>query len=272
MFDQHLHTTFSPDASPLATFEAYIKKALEKGLTHLTFTDHVDFDCPVPLFQQIPDYLAYFNRLNAAFKNAPVTAHMGVELGYQSHVLKAMEAFTAAHPFACVLLSLHYVNGLDPYDGSLFKNRSIKEALTLYFEAVEEAITRFPSFDILAHIDYVFRYLPGGLSVVTLTDYEDVLTRIFKRLIDQGKILELNTAPWRKSYAINAPVKVLYDMYYQSGGRRISLGSDAHDVNDLSADFDQAAQMLTDIGFESIHMVTQNEVKTVPLSTFMASS
>jgi len=42
MFDYHVHTTFSPDAqSPM---EEVVISAIEKGLTEICFTDHIDYD------------------------------------------------------------------------------------------------------------------------------------------------------------------------------------------------------------------------------------
>lgn len=62
--DCHIHTYFSPDADPKATFESYIKQAKSIGIQQLTFTDHVDFDAVHPLFSKMIDYDQYIRTFN----------------------------------------------------------------------------------------------------------------------------------------------------------------------------------------------------------------
>ena len=269
MRDQHCHTIYSPDASKESTFEAYIKSAEKKGLSHLTFTDHVDYEANAKIFDQIPDFTAFENALKAVQKNTNVKLQMGVELGYQPHVLDRMNALVKAHDFGLVILSVHYVKGFDPYDGSLFKGRSLVDALKLYFETVLEAIQAFDDFQILAHIDYVFRYLDNGLEGVNFDHFSSILDAIFKTLIKKNKVLEVNTAPYRKSYAVSEPVYALIKRYYDVGGRLISLGSDAHHPNDLTADFKQAAKRLQAIGFQDTIFIENQTQEQVPLSAFL---
>lgn len=269
MRDQHCHTIYSPDASDESTFEAYIASAEKKGMTHLTFTDHVDYEANAKIFDQIPDFTAFKNTLNTVQKNTNVKLQMGVELGYQPQVLDRMKALVGAHDFDLVILSVHYVKGLDPYDGSLFKGRTVDEALTLYFDTVLEAIQAFDDFQILGHIDYVFRYLDQGIKGVNLEHFNPILDAIFQTLIKKNKVLEVNTAPYRESYAVSEPVYALIKRYYDLGGRRISLGSDAHHPDDLIADFQLAAKRLLSIGFQDTIFIENQAHMHVPLRSFL---
>ncbi len=269
MRDQHCHTIYSPDASKESTFEAYIASAEKKGLSHLTFTDHVDYEANAKIFDQIPDFTAFENALKAVQKNTNVKLQMGVELGYQPHVLDRMNALVGAHDFDLVILSVHYVRGLDPYDGSLFEGRSLDDALTLYFKTVLEAIQVFDDFQILAHIDYVFRYLDHGIEGLNMDHFIHILDAIFKTLIKKNKVLEVNTAPYRKPYAVSEPVYALIKRYYDVGGRLISLGSDAHHPDDLIADFHQAAKKLQTLGFQEVVFIESRAHKRLALNTFL---
>ncbi len=268
MRESHCHTIHSPDASREATLTAYVKTAENRGLTHLTFTDHVDYEAKAKIFDQIPDFTAIKQSIDSLQKTTPVTLQMGVELGYQPQVLTQMNALIAAHPFDQVILSVHYVKGFDPYDGSLFEGRSKEAALTLYFEAVLEAIEAFDDFHILAHIDYVFRYLDGGIDDLDLTAFTPLLDPIFQTLIQKKKVLEVNTAPYRKSYAVSEPFYALIAHYYALGGRLISLGSDAHHPHDLLADFKAAATRLKAIGFETVTFIENQRQTSTPLNRF----
>ena len=266
MRESHCHTIHSPDASREATLEAYIKTAEKKGMTHLTFTDHVDYEAKAKIFDQIPDFTAVKQSIDSLQKTTPVTLQMGVELGYQPQVLDQMNTLVNTHPFDQVILSIHYVRGLDPYDGSLFEGRSKEAALTLYLEAVLEAVESFDDFHILAHIDYVFRYLEGGFNELNLTAFTPLLDAIFQTLIQKNKVLEVNTAPYRKPYAVDEPVYALIEHYFALGGRLISLGSDAHHPSDLVVDFKAAATRLKAIGFEEVTFIETQRLTSIPLS------
>jgi len=269
MRESHCHTIHSPDASKDATLDAYIKTAEKRGMTHLTFTDHVDYEAKAKIFDQIPDFSVIKASLDSLQKTTSVNLQMGVELGYQPQVLNRMNALVNTHPFDQVILSVHYVKGLDPYDGSLFEGRSKEAALTLYFKAVLEAVESFDDFHILAHIDYVFRYLDDGIDDLDLTALTPLLDPIFQTLIEKNKVLEVNTAPYRKPYAVKEPVYAFIEHYYASGGRLISLGSDAHHPHDLMADFKAAALKLKAIGFETVTSIENKRHIAMPLSRFI---
>jgi len=263
MIDQHTHTIFSPDASKDATFENYIASLNEKKLTSITFTDHCDFDCPTPLFHTIPDFYDFKRRLDEAQLNTSTLLQFGVELGYQPHIVGAMKQLVESHPFDAVLLSLHYVDGLDPYDGSFFKGRSLNEGYQRYFEEVLDAITAFDEFQILAHLDYIFRYSLEKTDAVDITLFYPILDAIFEVLIKRQKVLELNTSPWRKDYQNTRPNLGLIQRYYEKGGRLISLGSDAHQPSDVGADFDKAIGFLKTVGLTSLAWVKEKKIEEI---------
>jgi histidinol-phosphatase (PHP family) len=265
MIDQHTHTVFSPDASKEATFENYLTILNQKKVKAITFTDHCDFDCPAPLFNQIPDFVSFKRRLHQAQESTDTLLQMGVELGYQPHVLEAMKQLVAAHPFDTVLLSVHYMDGLDPYGGEFFRDKTLTQSYQRYFETALEAIKTFDGFHILAHLDYIFRYSLEKTDAVNLTPFYDVLDAIFETLITKNKVLELNTSPYRKDYQNKTPNLDIIKRYFEKGGRLISLGSDAHTPKDVGADFDQAKAFLKSTGFKTLTWVKQGTLVSVEL-------
>ena len=52
--DYHMHSNFSDDSD--ARMEDMIKSSIDKGLTHIAITDHVDFLYPDPNFPFMIDY------------------------------------------------------------------------------------------------------------------------------------------------------------------------------------------------------------------------
>jgi histidinol-phosphatase (PHP family) len=265
MIDQHTHTFFSPDASKEATFENYLNILNQKKVKAITFTDHLDFDCPVPLFNLIPDFIRFKRHLNKAQENTETLLQMGVELGYQPSVLEAMKQIVSIHAFDTVLLSVHYIDGLDPYGGEFFKDKTLTQSYQRYFETALEGIEAFDGFHILAHLDYIFRYSLEKTDAVNLKPFYPVLDAIFEALIKKNKVLELNTSPYRKDYQNKTPNLALIKRYFEKGGRLISLGSDAHHPKDVGADFDIAKAFLKDTGFKALTWVKQGTFISVEL-------
>ncbi|HEY8805378.1 MAG TPA: phosphoesterase, partial [Clostridium sp.] len=64
--------------------------------------------------------------------------------------------------------------------------------------------------------------------------------------------IELNTSGLR--YKLNSmhPSREILKRYLELGGKIITIGSDAHVLNDLWADFDKAIVELKEIGFKEI--------------------
>ena len=108
--DSHIHTNYSPDAVPRATFQAYINKALELGLTELTFTDHVDIDAVHPLFHQSIDYDSYLMEFRKIQNTSPIPLRLGVEIGYQQHVKQEIIDFISKYSFDFVILSTNFAS------------------------------------------------------------------------------------------------------------------------------------------------------------------
>ena len=98
-------------------------------------------------------------------------------------------------------------------------------------------------FDVLAHIDYISRYIDVSDPYIRLAEHGEILEELFKELLNNGKILELNTKLLFKQEAVIALEK-LYQLYYDLGGRYVTLGSDAHHASDIAKNFQQAIGIL----------------------------
>ena len=234
--DSHIHTWYSPDADPEATFEGYIEQAIRLGLTELTFTDHVDFDAVHPLFHNMIDYEDYIQAFRLAQKNAPIPIKLGVEIGYQSHVKQDIKTFLATYPFDFVILSLHYLEGKDLYTQEYFAGKTEEEAYRIYFETLLEAVQTMDEFDVIGHFDYIPRYSPYGDYDYAM--FQDIIDDILQTLIQKGKGLEINTSGYKTEGRAYPRVEVLR-RFVELGGTRITVGSDSHRYEELGRNFEQ---------------------------------
>jgi histidinol-phosphatase (PHP family) len=235
MMDTHIHTKYSKDADSLATFEAYINRALELNISHLIFTDHHDIDPAHPLFKIPIDYDMYVKDFEKIKKNSKVKVSLGVEVGYQTHVKDEIKTFLNMYPFEFVILSIHYIEKKDLYSGEYFKGKTKFEAYDLYFKTCLEAILEIDDFHTFGHLDYIPRYAPYDDYVYE--DHKDRIDLILKALISKGKMLEINTSGFVTEKRMYPKIDMI-DRYFELGGTYISIGSDAHNVNELGRYFD----------------------------------
>ncbi len=233
--DTHLHTHYSKDADPNATFSAYIQKAIERGLTSLTFTDHHDIDPAHPLFKDPIDFKAYYQDFLSIKATSPIMIHFGVEVGYQSHTQDALKLFLKSYPFEHVILSVHYVDKQDLYTQQFFQGKTKQQAYQRYFEACLEAVTTIDDFDTFGHLDYIPRYAPFG--DYEYETYRAILDQILTVLIAKNKALEINTSGFVTEGRTYPRVEVI-KRYQALGGTKFTYGSDAHHVDQLGRYFD----------------------------------
>ena len=253
MIDQHSHTLESPDATKNATLENYLEKVKKLKLKGLTFTDHLDFDSPVELFDAYPDFNRLF-REKKRLNEVQDTCHfgVGVELGWQPQSETKMQDLTSKHPFDFVIMSLHVGDGLDFHNGDFFEKYGREKGIRRYFELVLESLKNNPDFDVYGHIDYISRYVPGYPKAYRYVEHKSIIDEILTRIITHDKAIEINTSS--SKYGLDAfnPRFEVVKRYFELGGRKITLGSDAHDPNALARDFDKALEELKSIGFKAI--------------------
>lgn len=257
-YDYHLHTAFSGDSN--TPMEEMILKGIELGLTGMCFTEHNDFDypvteqCPAGTFEVNPDsYLydlikykeKYADKINVLF---------GVEIGLQPHIAKKNAAFAKAHEYDFIIASSHMCNGQDPYYPEFFEGKTLEEAYREYYISILDNIKVFSNFDVYGHLDYIFRYGPGKEGNFSYGKYQDIIDKILDKLISDGKGIELNTKMLGDTEITGTgetvPCIAILRRYKELGGEIITVGSDAHTPDKITANYDTAVSILSDCGFK----------------------
>lgn len=261
LLDNHVHTTFSNDGKD--TMENVIKRAINIGVKHLTFTDHLEYN-PDGFSLNCNEYINVINEYKEKYKKS-IEILSGVEVGYQSHLKKDIEAIINENPFDFVLCSTHSVKEISVSGPKYFKGLSKEEAYTRYFETLLKSVKEFNNFDSYGHLDYIIRYGGYEESKVIYNDYKDVLDSILKVIIASGNGIEINTSGYR--YGMNAmhPNLEILSRYKELGGEIITVGSDSHRAIDVCADFDKAFEMLSYIGYKYVCKFKERRAEFIPL-------
>lgn len=241
LYDSHVHTIFSVDAD--TTIAEAIREAESKGIG-LVITDHMDWDFPAPF----PDFrvdLEGFFREYAPLRSENLL--LGIELGLTVNSLAKGNEIAASRDFDFVLGSVHVMNGREVDD-------------TLYLEQDERAVYRAylteaamlletANVDAFAHVDYPLRTTSTELPY---EDYRAEFAALFNVLVRRKLVLELNTSRLADE-AARMNLMDIYRAYRECGGQYVTLGSDAHEPQEIADNFTIAADFLRETGLIPVH-------------------
>ena len=260
--DQHTHSNFSTDSG--ATPESMVQGAIEKGLTQLTLTDHMDLDYPgttkeEPLFEfNTTDYFATLTPLKEKYSDS-LYLGIGIELGLRpgrEDLNKQMNTLLADYPFDFVLGSVHLLDNDDPYYESYWQGRTAKDILTKYFNDMLTSLTEYDNFDSLGHLDYLIRYIPPfcGEKDYLFKEYQEAIDEIFSLLINKNKALEINTAGLIKGLPCFHPKLEVLKRYLELGGELLTIGSDGHSPDKIGTEFAKTEELLKSCGVKGYYV------------------
>lgn len=252
--DYHLHTDFSSDSK--TPMEEMILAGIKKGLRTMCFTEHMDYDYPVPsddptltFLVDMDSYLAKTKELAAKYVGK-CDILFGIELGVQPHLYDDLKNLTTFYPFDFVIGSTHLIDGIDPYFPDFFEERGEKAAYERYFELCAENIKSFPTLDAFAHLDYIVRYGPNQNKFYSYKEYSEYIDEILKLLIYNGIALEVNTGSFKYGMNVTNPNLDIIKAYHRMGGELITVGSDAHVPEFIANKFDFVSELLKQAGFK----------------------
>ena len=86
-------------------------------------------------------------------------------------------------------------------------------------------------------------------KTVSYDEFREELEAILDLLIEKGKGLEVNSSGYRYGLDSPHPNLAILKRYREKGGRIVTLGSDAHQTDQLGAGLAEAAELLREAGF-----------------------
>ena len=253
LWDTHMHCHFSGDSD--AHPEDMINAALNKNLSGICFTDHMDLDYPkhpsekTDFTLDLESYHSSISKLIAKYQNI-FNILFGIELGLQPHIANENSKIANSYPFDFIIGSSHVVHKIDPYYPEYYKDKTEDEAYQEYFESILENIESFSDFDVYGHIDYVVRYGPNRNQFYSYQKFSDIIDEILCRLISKGKGIEINTGGFKYGLDHPNPTEDIIKRYRQLGGEIITIGADSHKPEHVAYDFDKVPAILKEAGFE----------------------
>ncbi|MDO5726265.1 MAG: histidinol-phosphatase HisJ family protein [Tissierellia bacterium] len=239
--DQHMHSSFSIDS--FTSIEEYLNTTCGKIIT----TEHIDFDCVVDNGRDaLFDYEKYVKEIERLKNIYGDRILKGVEIGYEKTAKERISKYLLDKEFDLLLLSVHQGDGID-YMWPLERDEFLK-ILPIYYEQVLESIEVFHEhFDIVAHLDFILRN--KDYSMEDIYPHEERLVAILEAIKKYDLQLELNTRGLFKFENVEY-YDYLFNLYRDLGGKKISIGSDAHITAHYKLGFDEAIDFVKGHGLE----------------------
>ncbi|MCI8865699.1 MAG: histidinol-phosphatase HisJ family protein [Lachnospiraceae bacterium] len=257
--DYHVHTEFSDDST--YPMEDVVKDAVRLGFDEICFTDHVDYGVKVdwdskeevtyrdgePLANvDYPKYVEQVRNLQEAYQGK-ISLKLGMEFGVQMHTIPQFEALFSRYPFDFILLSVHQVEDKEFWTQDFQRGRTQKEYNERYYEEMLNLVNHYHNYSVLGHLDLIVRY--DEMGVYPFAKVKPYIEEILKRVIKEGKGIEVNTSSHRYGLADSTPSKEILRLYRELGGEVITIGSDSHKPEHLGTYLEEAKGLLKSLGF-----------------------
>ncbi len=270
MFDLHIHSKNSPDSKQ--TIEEICEAAITQGLRGFALCDHVD----TWFFEKDNMYTALQNSIRDVQKAQSLYGDkldilQGVEMAEYLSFPEKAERILALTDFDVILGSVHslYYEDIDDaysrVDFSVMPEEKIRGFLKTYFFRMKEMIDG-TDFDVLSHLTCPLRYINGKYRRnIDAMDFREDIREILDMIIGKDIAMEINTSGVGGFYDEYMPDRRIWKLYADMGGRKITVGSDAHIPQSVGNAFPQTAALLQDMGFSHYFVYRQRQAQAYPL-------
>jgi histidinol-phosphatase (PHP family) len=286
LLDYHTHTNLTQTDHALGSMKEYVEQAVARGLAEFGFSEHLFVSQMNPIRN-----LKISNGVNDATANSNLSQHkevkllaklfedyfanirtlqnkypqiklkIGIEIDYVPEYTELIQVILTKYPFDYVIGSIHYLDGWgfdNPIEKDGYSTRDINQVYLKYLEQIE-LCAKSGLVDIIGHLDLVkiFGYRPTE-------NIMPAVEKTIKTIAEMNIAVEINTAGLRKPVGEIYPQENWLRLCYQYH-LPVTLGSDAHQPQDVGADFEQAIMLLKTVGYTQLASFTQRERTLLPI-------
>ena len=251
--DAHLHTDLSPDSR--VPMELYAAQAFERGIPEIALTDHLDFMPGAPAYEyaDYPRRQRLIGDLQERWAGK-VRIRFGVELTYQNRYEDEIREHLRTHSYDYAIGSVHATSD-GPYHrsrvASFAAGKTLAEAVAPYFGEVAVAI-RSGLFDTIGHMDQCKRWLLPWFPTSAYAAAPELYEPLLVALVESGTALEVNASGLRHPERETYPGPRVVARYRELGGRRVTIGSDAHLPHCFAFGLEEACEIVAAAGFDRL--------------------
>ena len=269
--DIHTHSSFSHDG--ISSADEMFCAAKEKGVKYFGVSEHFDYKDGKKLTWTNPQYFAYDRAIKEKYeKDGKMVILVGAEFSQmQSEEFFDVDSATKNEPYFNAVKDLikeykpdFVVNSV--HSRAFIENNPKDKAYRRYLTEVLQSLEVPFEYDIVAHLGYCERYAPYEDRKFYYAEYKELFDEIFKKIIEKGKILEVNGKSSKEDDGRSfCPNEELLTAYYNAGGREISYASDAHDTKSILQNRETIVAVLKRIGFEYLTVPVCGEHRRIEI-------
>lgn len=262
LIDCHTHTQFSMDSE--ADINACIGKAIDMGLSAYAITDH----CECSTWYKKDHYsdtdnFDYFNYKQDFYNSLSAVTELkekykdfnlicGIEMGQATQDIEVAEKILADERLDFIIGSMHQLKGEKDFYYIDYENMSTDEIYNLlerYFNEVYR-LCKMNCFDVLGHLTYCLRYMKCRNNInPDISRFDEIIAESFRILAQNGKGIEINTSGIRQGFGDVFPCLKYVKLFRDLGGEVLSIGSDAHTVEDIGKNIADGLETAKAAGF-----------------------
>ncbi len=274
LMDLHTHTHHSPDAKN--TVAERIAAAQTMGLQIMAITDHCEVNhyYPAAYYNETPcDEIFHNGKATFEHSVAETVALQydcrnllllcGTELGQIPQCPEIAQKLYEYPSIDIVIGSIHELPNLPDFYFIDYNAYDIPALIQRYFDEVL-ALARTDCYDVLAHLTYALRYLPDR-QCYDVSPHLETIDEIFRILMQKDKALELNGSGLKAEHEYTDPDIFLLKRYFELGGRRLTLATDAHDTRYLGYRMNDMEQIVKSIGFTELTYFRKHKPYSIKL-------
>ena len=254
------HTHLRPDRTdtPPAKFftaenvQRYLDAAAARGIAELGFSEHVyRFRESLDIWQHpfwrecaldsLDEYVEFLTGM-------PVK--VGLEVDWIPGREEAIARLIGDRPWDYIIGSVHFIadRAVDHDGYDIWETSSPDEVWTRYFETLGEAAAS-GLFDVLAHPDLVKVW--GSARPDPPRPRREYYELALERIAAADVAIEVSTAGLRKPVGEMYPTQELLELLV-AAGKPVSLSSDAHEPESIGHGYDNALQLMRDVGVQRV--------------------
>ncbi|MBN1755369.1 histidinol-phosphatase [bacterium] len=263
--DYHIHPGYSVDAR--GNVEEFTREAISKGLGKICFTTHVDLNPQRKvwdLYINLGGKYSRFNRENfsryteevrriARKYSSKIDVACGAELSYGRHFEDILLDFINGYDLDFIIGSVHCLGNVSITSSQevfgYFRSHGLKELVQDYYSALYYCVD-FGRFGAIGHLDCYKKYGLAYYGPQILTAHREFINPVLELMAQKGVGLEINTSARRKGHQEFYPSNEILEMAYRAGIKLASIGSDAHQPDQVGFLIPDAYELAQDIGFD----------------------
>lgn len=259
----HVHTCY---CHGIGNPEEYVKEAVSQGIKSMGFSSHAPLPYANPYVineENLDQYINDINSLKLKYKNK-INIFLGLEVDFFPELLR-FNKFRA--------MGLDYIIGSNHFvgrkndgeyarpefsDAISFLENDARGVIENYYHLICQ-MAQLEKPDIIAHLDFIKKVNSNNI-------YFDEEEMWYKKMVVETLnciskttcIVEVNTSgAARKSNKWLFPSIWILEKCFELG-IKITLSSDAHKPADVTAYFETAADIIKDIGYKEIMVLTSD--------------